>query len=183
MRRSLPIICLLAFGAIACKREARDFQRPTAENAPAQDVQLSELHPGAPSPAPRFSNPYEENAYAVSEGKRLFGAYNCSGCHANGGGGIGPPLIDADWIYGGDSGQIYDTIVKGRPNGMPSFSGKIPEFQVWELVAYVRSLSGQLPIDVANSRSDHMQGKKPEALTPKEHPRTEYPASMTPENH
>jgi cytochrome c oxidase cbb3-type subunit 3 len=181
MKRFLIFVLILAFGIAGCKREARDFQRPVTENAPAQDVQISELHPGSPSPAPKFPNPYEENAYSVAEGKRLFGAYNCSGCHANGGGGIGPPLIDADWIYGSESGQIYDTIVKGRPNGMPSFSGKIPEYQVWELVAYVRSLSGQLPIDVANSRSDHMQGKKPEALTPKEHPRSEYPANLKPE--
>ena len=183
MKSFFAIICaLLALAFSGCKREARDFQRPMAESAPAHDVQLSELHPGTSTPAPTFPNPYEENAYSVSEGKRLFGAYNCSGCHANGGGGIGPPLIDADWVYGAEPGQVYDTIVKGRPNGMPSFSGKIPEYQVWELVAYVRSLSGQLPSDVANSRSDHMQGKKPEALTPREHPRRDYPAAMKPEN-
>jgi cytochrome c oxidase cbb3-type subunit 3 len=25
---------------------------------------------------------------------------NCSGCHANGGGGMGPALMDDEWIYG-----------------------------------------------------------------------------------
>ena len=34
------------------------------------------------------------------QGKRLFSWYNCIGCHANGGGGIGPPLMDDEWIYG-----------------------------------------------------------------------------------
>src|SRR3954469_16746892 len=160
MSRCITVVCLLAVTIAGCKREARDFQRPVAENAPAQDVQISELHPGSPSPAPKFPNPYEENAYSVSEGKRLFGAYNCSGCHANGGGGIGPPLIDADWVYGADSGQIYDTIVKGRPNGMPSFSGKIPEYQVWELVAYVRSPSGKVATGGANPRSHTNHGEK-----------------------
>jgi cytochrome c oxidase cbb3-type subunit 3 len=39
---------------------------------------------------------------------------------------------------------------------MPSFRGKIPDHQVWQIVAYVRSLSGLLPKDVAPGRSDHM---------------------------
>src|SRR6185312_8911545 len=32
---------------------------------------------------------YYDNAEAVNDGKRLFGQYNCSGCHSNGGGGMG----------------------------------------------------------------------------------------------
>jgi cytochrome c oxidase cbb3-type subunit 3 len=35
---------------------------------------------------------------------------------------------------------VFDTIVGGRPNGMPSFSGKITEYQIWQIVAYVESL-------------------------------------------
>ena len=37
----------------------------------------------------------------MGEGKRLYAAYNCAPCHGvNGGGAIGPPLIDDKWIYG-----------------------------------------------------------------------------------
>ena len=39
---------------------------------------------------------------------------------------------------------------------MPSFGGRIPDDQVWQLVAYVRSMSGQLRKDVAPSRSDEL---------------------------
>jgi len=63
--------------------------------------------------------------------------------------------------------------VQGRPNGMPSFVGKIPDYQVWEIAAYVRSMSGQLPSDVAPSRSDHMAATVPEAAKEKEHPEQE----------
>jgi cytochrome c oxidase cbb3-type subunit 3 len=112
----------------------------------------------------------EDSAYAVSEGKRLYNAYNCVGCHAQGGGAIGPPLMDSVWIYGSHPDQIYSTIVQGRPNGMPSFGGKIPDYQVWELVAYVRSMSGQLSSDVAPSRSDTMPVAKAEQARQKEHP-------------
>lgn len=73
-------------------------------------------------------------------------------CHFHGGGGIGPPLMDDLWIYGSEPENIFATIVQSRPNGMPSFGGKIPEFQVWQLAAYVRSLSGLTPKDSRNGR-------------------------------
>ena len=84
---------------------------------------------------------YYDNADAVTQGKRLFNQYNCSGCHSNGGGGMGPSLMDGQWIYGGRLEQIHQTLVEGRPNGMPSWGGKIPDEQLWQIAAYVRSLS------------------------------------------
>ena len=69
-------------------------------------------------------------AYDLAEGKRLFSQWNCSGCHANGGGGMGPPLMDRTWIYGSSPESVYSSIVRGRPNGMPSFSGRIPQHQL-----------------------------------------------------
>jgi len=92
---------------------------------------MSDLQPGAPGPQAGTKNPLEENATALSDGKRLFSQYNCTGCHANGGGAIGPPLMDEKWIYGSDPQIIYSTIVEGRPNGMPSFRHKISDYQVW----------------------------------------------------
>ncbi|HEY4212601.1 MAG TPA: c-type cytochrome [Steroidobacteraceae bacterium] len=84
---------------------------------------------------------YYDNPEAVNTGKRLFGQYNCSGCHSNGGGGMGPPLMDDEWIYGGRLEQIHQTLIEGRPNGMPAWGGKIPDEQLWQLSAYVRSMS------------------------------------------
>jgi cytochrome c oxidase cbb3-type subunit 3 len=85
---------------------------------------------------------------------------------------MGPPLMDARWIYGARPEQIFSTIVEGRPNGMPSFRNKIPDFQVWQLAAYVRSLSGQVSKDVAPSRDDDMSGKTPESSTEKIKPKS-----------
>ena len=70
---------------------------------------------------------------------------NCSGCHSHGGGGMGPPLMDSQWIYGSDAANIFATIVEGRPNGMPSFGSKLPPDSIWKLATYVRSLSGLEP--------------------------------------
>jgi len=93
---------------------------------------------------------------------------NCVGCHSHGGGGMGPALMDSKWIYGSKPEQIFATIVEGRPNGMPSFRGKLPDYQVWQLVAYVRSLSGNVSSNAAPGRDDDMQIKKPENSKDKE---------------
>ncbi|HKP46392.1 MAG TPA: c-type cytochrome [Pyrinomonadaceae bacterium] len=170
MKKQFGILILIAWSivVVSCKREERGFrvQPPAARASNSQT--LSDLQPGATSPAGEVKNDYEQNAYALSEGQRLFSAYNCSGCHSHGGGGMGPPLMDEKWIYGGKPDQIFSTIVEGRPNGMPSFRHKIPDFQVWQLAAYVRSMSGQTPKDASPSREDHLKGKEPEGSMPKQ---------------
>jgi cytochrome c oxidase cbb3-type subunit 3 len=108
-------------------------------------------------PDPR-AMPYYNNAEAVGRGARLYKQFNCAGCHFNGGGGIGPPLMDDSWIYGGRIDQIYNTIYQGRPNGMPAWGGKIPDGQIWEIATYVRSMS--LPATLAANNGD----------TPSQHP-------------
>jgi cytochrome c oxidase cbb3-type subunit III len=166
MRRFVVLLIAVFVWVAACKREERKFREPTPSSTASNGVNMSGLHPANPTsgtvpPNSPVNNAYEESAYAVSEGEKLFNQYNCSGCHAHGGGGIGPPLMDQAWIYGSESQNVFMTIVEGRPNGMPAFRGKIPDQQVWEIVAYVHSLSGQLTTDVAPGRSDHMYGPKP----------------------
>jgi cytochrome c oxidase cbb3-type subunit III len=168
-RQGLALM-LLSVLLLACEREQRRF-RDAPPGATESNVQQSSLQPGAPQPTPVTPGPYAENAYAVSEGQRLYEWFNCVGCHAHGGGDIGPPLLDATWIYGSSPENIYQTIVEGRPNGMPSFRHKLTTQQVWQLVAYVRSLSGQLRKDVAPGRPDDMHVKPPAQSKSEEQPR------------
>lgn len=72
---------------------------------------------------------------------------------------MGPPLMDNNWIYGSEPQNIFATIMEGRPNGMPSFRNRIPEYQAWEIVGYVRSLAGLLPSDLSAARTDEMNVK------------------------
>ena len=178
MKRAVAILIVISTSMfVGCKREQRVFDPGSSGAQASNGVAVNEVHAGGPIAVPDHG-PYEESAYAVGEGKRLYSAFNCVGCHAHGGGGIGPALMDAKWIYGSHPEQIYSTIIQGRPNGMPSFAGKIPDYQVWELVAYVRSLSGQLPSDVAPGRSDEIQVKKAEQAKKKEHPPDESPQKI-----
>jgi cytochrome c oxidase cbb3-type subunit III len=176
------IFVTLGLYLISCDRETRKFKVEPSSSKRSAAKSMSDLQPGPKLAAGEGRNEtegnryekdeYEENAYALSEGKRLFSAYNCNGCHAQGGGGMGPPLMDDKWIYGGSPEQIFSTILEGRPNGMPSFGGKLPDFQVWQLAAFVRSMSGQVPKDAAPARTDHLQGKEPENRKGREPMRT-----------
>ena len=166
-----PTLCAIA-GASAllagCQREYRDLH-PGPETGPRME-EMSDLRPDqepAPTPDPH-AREYEGNAFHIANGQRDFYWFNCSGCHFNGGGGIGPALMDEKWKYGGDPASIFATITQGRPGGMPSFGGHIPDDQVWQIVAYVRSMSGQLSKDVAPSRSDGLYAGPPENTRRKE---------------
>jgi cytochrome c oxidase cbb3-type subunit III len=142
--RPLIVACGLVLAVTAsCEREARPFREPRTEST-------------------EQGSPYQENAWGIGEGKRLYENFNCVGCHAHGGGGMGPALMDARWIYGSEPPRIYQTIVEGRPNGMPSFRNRIVEPQIWQIVAYVRSLSGQAPMAALPGRSDHLSPGPPE---------------------
>ena len=161
---------LLVFSNATCNKEERVFRvdAPAASTVPAARVgppilgtRPATMPATAPSPRPVRLN-FESNAYSLAEGQRLYNAFNCVGCHAHGGGGIGPALMDDLWIHGSDPETIFGGIVDGWANGMPAFQGKIPDYQVWQLVAYVRSLSGiSESRDAAPGRDDHMQAARP----------------------
>jgi cytochrome c oxidase cbb3-type subunit 3 len=170
VRSCVAAVLALCLAAAGCKREERRFRETPPAATASNSITMSELQPGPSVIQTSMRNPYEDNAFAVSEGKRLFDQMNCSGCHSHGGGGIGPPLTDDEWIYGAEPPNIFSTIVEGRPGGMPSFRGRIPNYEVWQLVAYVRALGGLQGKAVRTTRDDHMMYKESEQARDKGHP-------------
>lgn len=139
MIRIGPILlaCFFASSMIGC------YSGPAAE-PPAGGQAITET-PVGPIPGgdniPTANNPLAGNPVALQDGRRLFNWYNCSGCHGgHGGGGMGPSLRDPVWLFGNRDGQIYDSIAHGRSHGMPAWGSKIPPRQIWELVAYIKSM-------------------------------------------
>ncbi len=143
MTSRTQVICALTAAALlllsACDREKRIGDVPARIAAPASLV----LDSARKMPfAVTLTNPFEGNHDAAREGKRLFSDFNCAGCHSPGGGGaIGPPLIDGHWIYGGGNASVFESIAAGRPQGMPAFGARVSEYQVWQLVTYVRGMN------------------------------------------
>jgi cytochrome c oxidase cbb3-type subunit 3 len=184
LRSSVPAfsIALLVATMAGCKREERRFREVPPAADVTSSVVMSTLQPGPSLVSTATDHPYDRDAYAIAQGKRLYVQMNCAGCHGlAGGGSIGPPLMDSKWIYGSDPANIFSTIVEGRPNGMPSFRGKLSNDQVWQLAAYVRDLSGLHRKDVRNSRSDIMPAVQDEQNRNIQRPRpsSEPPGSVT----
>jgi len=181
--RSDAAIALLALGAVAatgCERERREYYSSPSEAAPAHP-RLSTLQPGdrLASPVDPIGVHYESNAYHINQGSRLYRWFNCNGCHANGGGSIGPALMDGAWRYGGQIDQIHASILEGRPNGMPSFRGKVTDQQAWQISAYIRALSGNVSKAAAPSRRDAMAATPPLTQVPEQKPRNGDASAQT----
>ena len=151
---AIAATCLLG-ALVACEREERRFSETPPTAAPFSAVRQSVLSPGPRTRDVAVTSEYDDNAWAITEGQMLFNQWNCVGCHAHGGGGIGPPLMDSQWIYGSSPENIVATILEGRPNGMPSFQGRIGSPEAWKLAAYVRTLSGLTPMTARPSREDN----------------------------
>jgi cytochrome c oxidase cbb3-type subunit 3 len=173
--RKLLILVVVGSLLTACEREDRPLRSEGLQSEDSERIALSSNAPGEGGPQERKTGTrgdYEKVAFHVSQGKKLFGWFNCSGCHANGGGGSGPALMDDVWIYGSSIENIAASIREGRPNGMPTFRGKIPEDQIWQIAAYVRALGGFVASDVAASRHDQLRAHEGEGRLPKPPERT-----------
>jgi len=142
-RTNLLLAMLLTLAG--CGRETRDFAGKAMQRSDRANVIAG-------------------NAFHLAQGQRLYAWMNCSGCHAHGGGGMGPALMDANWRYGGSMQEIVATILDGRPNGMPSFRNRITEDQAWELASFVRSLSAQTRQDALAGRADEPANVEPPTL-------------------
>jgi mono/diheme cytochrome c family protein len=156
----LGMLCV----AIACSRGGESARETTAASSTTSADQNGTSHLVVAGDSLRFiqhddnlpagfpsqvkpvliRNPYEGDKNATATGAKLFIAYNCLDCHgAEGSGAMGPSFQDGRWHFGGTPGEVFESIYEGRPDGMPSWGGRITDDQIWMLTAYVRSLSSK----------------------------------------
>jgi cytochrome c oxidase cbb3-type subunit III len=106
------------------------------------EVPVTGIVPGNIDVKPDIKNPVADDSDAANRGMKYFANFNCSGCHAaNAGGGMGPALSNHSFKFGGDPANIYLTIAQGRPTGMPAWGTILPSSVIWDLVAYIHSIS------------------------------------------
>lgn len=184
--RSASLVALVALCALGCERERRPLTEIAPLAAPALGRPHSGLTVGGDAPDGRLprntrtttSALYDRSAWAINEGHHLYTAFNCNGCHGQGGGGEGPPLMDRRWRYGSEPGNLFASIIEGRPNGMPSYRGKLTEMQTWQLVSYVRALGGIVDLDAQPGRADSLSGHPPELILKHRRPRPPRPEGV-----
>ena len=154
-----PLRVVVLVGLIA---GCDDTTSPPSASAPTEPLTISlvEIAPGPAEPVHEKSEvgrAYANDPEQVAAGRQIYMAFNCVGCHFHGGGGMGPPLMDDQWIYGGSVENIAASILQGRPNGMPSFRAIVAGNQVCQLAAYVKSHSAEA--DAADQEGSPEQSK------------------------
>lgn len=96
----------------------------------------------APAAADAENNPYTGDAAAIKEGKKLWRKAGCYSCHGGvAEGGVGPSLIDDEWVYIPNDKTLFKTIAEGRRGTvMVGWSKELNPDQIWKVIAYIRSL-------------------------------------------
>lgn len=150
MRRPFLLALALTAALAGCGREEHPTGAGHAGLSAGKGIPqmpTGDLAGGAASTVGQvFANPFEGDPGAIQEGRRLFVAMNCAGCHGYQlKGGMGPDLTDTYWRYGGSPAAIYQTIYQGRPKGMPAWGAALPPSEIWKLVAYIESYGGTVP--------------------------------------
>lgn len=82
----------------------------------------------------------------IDAGKKLF-TTACAACHGPDGGGIvGPNLVDDYWLHGGSVQDVFKTIKYGWiEKGMKSWKDDYSPMQIAQITSYVKSLRGSKP--------------------------------------
>lgn len=169
MTRGLVCLAILTVALLpGCKREVRDLRADPPVASALNDVQpmANRINGAITTVSAALGQPYENNAYQLSQGKRLYTWFNCKRCHADGGGGIAPALMDGWWRYGPDRVSAFLSIRDGRPGGMPAFGERLTAEQIWQLTGYVRTIGAWSGKTAAPSRNDEMQSRPSENRAP-----------------
>lgn len=145
MNQRIYLMSMAATFAVAilasCSSKGRADNGAAVAEAPPPAHSVVGPIPGPKKDVAERTNPLANDPKALAQGRLLFVSFNCSGCHGGrAGGGMGPSLRDQDWIYGGKSSDIFDSIAQGRANGMPAWGSMLPEQTIWQLTAYIESL-------------------------------------------
>jgi mono/diheme cytochrome c family protein len=113
-----------------------------------------------------LKNPYSDYESVAAEGRKIYMAAGCNGCHGGtGGGGMGPPLTNPIWVYGADDDTLFRLIALGSDGlqkqgysrkGSEAVVGPMPtqgtivksNDDMWKIIAWIRSVN---PSSLGNS--------------------------------
>ena len=157
--KTLWLVLLLVTGCLWAQEEKKETPPPagttTATPAPAH-----ELTPSTEDKARK--NPIKFTEVSVDRGKKIY-ATQCSLCHGAKGDGKGelaadmklnvPDFTKPDTLKDRTDGELFAIIGAGK-DPMPGQGGRLSDTHRWNLVNYLRALSGQVP--------EKATGKEPE---------------------
>lgn len=105
-----------------------------------------------------IEKPWEPNEMMVAHGKAVY-QQSCAICHGAGGTGDGPAgkslvppprnLVEGNWVKGGTSIALFNTIKNGLPGTSMAAFAHIPVKDRWAMVQFIRSITENKPEDNA----------------------------------
>jgi mono/diheme cytochrome c family protein len=136
MWKRVTLICALAcFGLAGCQKKTA-----TEATIPAEEVSRK--------------NPMESSPSSIAEGQHLYHATDCAMCHGKEGDGKGVLAKDIsmnlhNWrdpaaLPQFTDGELFYTIMKGKGR-MPGYEGRETPEQIWQMLDYLHSMSGNQP--------------------------------------
>lgn len=89
---------------------------------------------------------FDESAVALAAGKSIYET-NCVACHAaDGGGGVGPNLVDDYWLHGSTIKDLFGVVKYGVvEKGMIPWEDQLSPEQIQQVSSFVLSLKGTIP--------------------------------------
>jgi cytochrome c oxidase cbb3-type subunit 3 len=110
------------------------------ESQYAAQVEAAEARAAALRASLPADNPFRGNAAAIAEGQQVFVTI-CAACHKPDASGlVGPSLVDPYWKYGHGDAELFETVAKGRPGGMPPWEAQLGSDKIWKALAYLETL-------------------------------------------
>jgi cytochrome c oxidase cbb3-type subunit 3 len=86
-----------------------------------------------------MGNPYSGDHAAAEEGEGIYASY-CAACHGEE---MEDPAVGVDLkaalSYGSSEADLFESVDKGRPNGMPPFGQQLGADRTWKVVTYIVS--------------------------------------------
>ncbi len=158
--KTLWLVLVLAAGCLWAQEEKKETPPPPEATTAAA--------PASPHPAEITAedkakkNPVKFTEVSVDRGKKIYGT-QCALCHGDKGDGKGelatdmklnlPDFTKPDSLKDRTDGELFAIIGAGR-DPMPSQAGRLSDVHRWNLVNYLRALSGKVP--------EKATGKEPE---------------------
>lgn len=112
----------------------------------------------------------------LNNGRTIF-TKNCVACHAaDGGGGVGPNLVDNYWLHGGSIADVFKSIKYGIPaKGMRSWKSDLTPTEIQNVSTFILSIQGTTPMQPKDP-----QGNEEAPAVPQNEARPEDGETTTP---
>jgi mono/diheme cytochrome c family protein len=163
------ILTLLVFILAVATYRAQEKKAPAENKSSEPAAQAAQVPPNphsfniSPEDAAR-KNPLRFSEISVERGKKLFQT-QCAMCHGEKGDGKGelveelkihpPDFTNPETLEKRTNGELFAIIETGSA-AMPGQGKRMKEFHKWEMINYLRALSGKTPLK--STQEELMQG-------------------------